>query len=120
MDIIICNLEHDMFNDEDIVRYISSDKIAEDFYSALCNMRWRKIGALSEDERIIEKLKGNESDIWSCTWRYAAGIIAEIRNKYYNTNNDYMDFYCAGHEGQISELVKQCFNKIGWEPYPYK
>ena len=120
MDLIPCNLETEMVKDAIVISFLEDRGLAVEFYSALCNMQWKKIIALSDDERIVEKLKGVDSNIWSCSWRYAGGIIAGIRNANHNTTEDYMDFYCDGNEGNVSILVKECFYRMGWEPCPWK
>lgn len=117
---VICNLEVEMAKDAIVITYLQDRDVAVEFYSALCNMRWQKNNAIPEDQQIIEKLKGIESSIWSCSWRYAGGIIADIRNANYNTKEDYMDFYCSGNEGNVTDLVKECFKRMGWEPYPWE
>lgn len=119
MDLDPSSLEREMAKDAIVIAYLKDENTAGEFYSALCNMRWRKLSILSEDERIIDKLKGVESDVWSCSWRYAGGIIADIRNANYNTTEDYMDFYCHGNEGWVSDLVKECFNRMGWVEHPW-
>lgn len=113
------NLEKEMKADKEIIALCGNDDTAQDFYRALCNMRWRKIGYLREDEKIIDRLKGNESDLWSCSWRYAGSIIADIRNEHHGKNEDYMAFYCSGNEGHVADIVDACFNKIGWEQCPW-
>ena len=114
-----CNLEVEMAKDAIVIAYLKDRDVAVQFYSALCNMRWKKMNMLPDDERIIEKLKGIDSDIWSCSWRHSGGIIADIRNAAYNTKEDYMDFYCSGNEGDISDMVRECFYRMGWEPCPW-
>ena len=114
---IIPDLEDDMNNNTELIEYFKDDDVATEFYSALCNVRWIKINHLPEDEQIIQKLKGEEDHTWSCSWRSAGGIIADIRNAHYNTCENYMDFYCRGNEGHISDRVKECFLKMGWKPF---
>ena len=74
---------------------------ATDVYRALSNMRWKRIGSSHE--------------IFACSWRYAGGIVAETRDK----GETYMDFYCSGGEGTVSEHINKMFNEWGWEQYPY-
>jgi hypothetical protein len=114
------NLEEEMKKDAIVIQYLGDIDIAKDFYRSLCNMRWRKIGILSSEDHVVSKLKGEDApDIWSCTWRYAGGVIADIRNEHYNKMEDYMDFYCSGNEGTVSDLVEECFNRMGWDSHPY-
>ena len=120
MDLIPANLEVEMAKDAIVISYLEDRDIAVEFYSALCNMRWKKMNILPVDQRIIEKLKGIDSNIWSCSWRHAGGIVANIRNANYNKKEDYMDFYCSGNEGYVSFLVEDCFERMGWEPCPWE
>jgi len=113
------DLAQDMANDDVVIAYLKDEAIAIEFYAALCNMQWEKIEKLPDDERIVEKLKGVNSDVWSCSWRSAGGIIADIRSANYNVKEDYMDFYCSGNEGHISDTVKECFERMGWVPKPW-
>jgi len=115
----VFNLEAEMAQDAIVITYLQDEEIAKDFYRALCNMRWCKVNVLSDDERIMDKLRGEESNVWSCSWRHSGAIVADIRNKHYNTHEGYMDFYCSDKEGEVSELVEECFNRMGWEKYPW-
>jgi len=119
MDLDSPNLYAEMCNDSIVIAYLSDQNIAVQFYSALCNMRWQKDSFLSDDERIINKLKGDELDVWSCSWRAAGGYIADIRNTHHNKNEGYLDYYCHGDEGVITPLVEECFGRMGWLPYPW-
>jgi hypothetical protein len=94
----------------------SSDIYAQNLYAALCNNEFQKIDVLPilKDER------------WSCSWRYAGGIIADIQEK-----GDYLDWYCSGiqmlevdddskdtssvvPEGKITQEIKDDLKLIGW------
>ena len=94
----------------------SSDIYAQNLYAALCNNEFQKIDVLPilKDER------------WSCSWRYAGGIIADIQEK-----GDYLDWYCFGiqmlevdddskdtssvvPEGKITKEIKDDLKLIGW------
>ena len=110
------NLEKEMHEDAIVIAYLKDEKVATDFYRALCNVDWKKDIPLTEEEKVIDKLKGRDSNTWSCSWRYAGGIIADIRNKHYNKNENYMDYYCAGNEGIVTDLVEECFERMGWTP----
>lgn len=120
MDLTRCSLDEVMAKDDIVIAYLGTSSIAQLFYRAMCNMQWRKINTLPEDERIIEKLKGIDSDLWSCSWRHAGGVIADIRNAHYNTKEDYMDFYCSGNEGDVADVVAECFERMGWKPEPWE
>jgi len=113
------DLEHEMEKDAIVIAYLADDDIAREFYAALCNMRWKKITDTPEDQQIINKLKGIDPNIWNCSWRCSGGIIADIRNVHYNRAEDYMDFYCSGNEGFVSERVEECFTRMGWKQCPW-
>ena len=99
------DLEDEIKNSKTICDKVLTDQYyAEDLYRALCNMQWRK--------REIMPLLRNE--LWSCSWRYAGGIVADICQE-----GDYMDWYCTGGEGTVSEEIAQDFYALGWEPVEY-
>lgn len=112
----IPDLPAEMSTNQEIIKLLENRDVAVEFYSALCNMKWRKRVDKPEDELIVDALKGVENSDWHCSWRYAGGIIARIRRDNYGIKEDYMDFYCSGNEGDVSPLVKETFGKIGWEP----
>ena len=84
---------------------INSDyEFAQEVYAALCNMRWRKIN--------------DPTQVYSCSWRYAGGLIAEMRGM--TDSMDYCEFYCSGNEGHVSERVEVELGKLGWEQLPWE
>lgn len=105
-----------------------SDTYAQNLYAAMCNMQW-------QSREFWQELKG---ETWSCSWRYAGGIIADMRQE-----GDYIDWYCSGmgglnqeYEGEetneewqkrtgyvpesfVTEEIEFDLNKLGWRPVPY-
>ena len=79
-------------------------EFAQEVYAALCNMRWRNID--------------DPTQIYSCSWRYAGGLIAGMRGM--TDSMDYCEFYCSGNEGHVSKRVKIELGKLGWEPLPWE
>ena len=77
----------------------NSDNYAKDLYAALCNNDFIKLDLWS----ILKERK------WSCSWRYAGGIIAHMRQE-----GDYIDWYCSGNEGTVTVEIKEDFKKLGW------
>jgi hypothetical protein len=118
------NLEYDLRSTEWICNKAkASDTYAQNIYAALCNQDWQK-------NEIWPLLKG---DIYSCSWRYAGGIVADMREQ-----GDYIDWYCSGirggasldadvleqidptadfaPEGTVTEEIREDFFKLGWIP----
>jgi hypothetical protein len=89
------NMEYDMSQAEWFVsRVRGSDAYAQNLYAALCNNSFQK-----QDVWLVLK-----DAHWSCSWRYAGGLVADLRN----AGEDYMDWYCSGigaKEGDYSNYV---------------
>jgi hypothetical protein len=101
------NLEHDLIRTEYIVKKCQNDKYAQNLYAALCNNRFFK-----------------NTEEWTCSWRSAGGIVADLRN----LGEDYMDWYCSGMakaEGFVGEsivtpeITNDLLN-LGWIIRPYE
>ena len=77
------NMEYDMSQaDWFVSRVRGSDDYAQNLYAAMCNNSFQK-----QDVWLILK-----DSYWSCTWRSAGGIVADLQDK----GGDYMDWYCSG------------------------
>lgn len=118
------DLEEDMKNSPWFMEKIKNNSYAQNIYAALCNMRWQP--------QEIWPVLNNE--YWTCSWRSAGGIVAELRS-----NENYMDWYCSGMggvalsheedsewknigyvpEGQVTEEVADDLLKLGWLPSPW-
>lgn len=76
------DLEQDLKTTDWLVaRVCSSDSYAQNLYAALCNNEFQK-------QAVWPVLK---NETWHCSWRYAGGIIADIR-----CEGSYLDWYCSG------------------------
>jgi hypothetical protein len=76
------NLEYDLRTTEWIIEKAKCDKVyAQHLYAALCNNEFTR----NEVWPILTEKK------WSCSWRRAGGIIADMREE-----GDYIDWYCSG------------------------
>lgn len=76
------NLEYDLLTTEWILEKIRKSRVySQNLYAALCNNEFQKLD-------VVPILKDEK---WSCSWRYAGGIIADMRQK-----GDYIDWYCSG------------------------
>jgi hypothetical protein len=80
-----------------------------------------------------QEMKG---ETWSCSWRHAGGIVADMREE-----GDYIDWYCSGiaggdepavyevgsdlkrkgfvPEGVVTEEIELDLNRLGWRPIPW-
>lgn len=76
------NLEYDLRSTEWILEKARGDEVyAQNLYAAMCNNEFvkREMWPILKDQR------------WSCSWRHAGGIIADMRQE-----GDYIDWYCSG------------------------
>ena len=96
-----------------------SETYAQNLYAAMCNNVFQR-------NEVWPRLK---DEYWSCSWRSAGGIIAELRGQ-----GSYMDWYCSGifgvgeadsfqgyvSESTVTDEIRQDLFAIGWmvEPYP--
>ena len=80
------NLEYDLLTTEWVIEKVKSDKVyAQHLYAAICNNDFQR-------NDVWPILTGKT---WSCSWRYAGGIIAKIQGE-----GDYLDWYCSGIVGE--------------------
>jgi len=76
------NLEWDLRTTDWILAKVrADDAYAQNLYAAMCNNDFikREMWPLLKEQK------------WSCSWRYAGGIIAHMQEK-----GDYIDWYCSG------------------------
>ena len=102
------DLEQDLINNERIVtKCKTSDIYSQNLYAAMCNNRF---------------FYGDKE--WTCTWRMAGGIVADIRNY----GEEYIDWYCSGigvkegdvGEGFVTDEIKLDLMMMGWIVKPYE
>ena len=113
------DLYEDIQADLEIMNKIQDDRYAQNVYAALCNMRWQP----AEVWPVLQE------EYWSCSWRSAGGLVADLRNR----GEDYMDWYCSGigsglgngdpsgtkgyvSEGIVTDEIRADFARIGWHP----
>lgn len=94
----------------------ASDTYAQHLYAAMCNNDFQKT-------EIMPILK---DQTWSCSWRYAGGIIADMRKQ-----GDYIDWYCSGigeglgngdsdgtkgyvGESVVTDEIRADLKQLGW------
>lgn len=83
------NMEWDLLTTDWILEKVrASDAYAQNLYAAMCNNDFikREMWPLLKEEK------------WSCSWRYAGGIVADMRQE-----GDYIDWYCSGMGGLNQE-----------------
>jgi hypothetical protein len=78
----INNMEYDLLTTSWILEKVRTDEAyAQNLYAAMCNTEFTRndVWPILTEKR------------WSCSWRYAGGIIADMRQE-----GDYIDWYCSG------------------------
>lgn len=76
------NMEYDLRSTPWIIDKVKGDKVyAQHLYAAICNNDFTKNDVIP----ILTEKK------WSCSWRYAGGIVANMKEE-----GDYIDYYCSG------------------------
>jgi len=111
------NMEYDLRTCEPMLNKVrNSDTYAQNLYAAMCNRQFQKLEVMPvlKDER------------WSCSWRHAGGIIADMRMQ-----GDYIDWYCSGigdglgngdidgnkgyaSEGVVTDEIREDLKQLGW------
>ena len=79
------NMEYDLRSTDWILDKVRASEVyAQHLYAAMCNNEFQKLEVMPilRDEK------------WSCSWRYAGGIVADMR-----MTGDYIDWYCSGIKG---------------------
>ena len=93
------NMEYDLRSCEWMVDKVRArEEYAQNLYAAMCNRDFIKndVWPLLKDQT------------WSCSWRYAGGIVAHMCGK-----GDYIDWYCSGIGG--GKLSEEELNKMDAE-----
>lgn len=96
----IDNMEYDLRSTQWICDKVKQDDVyAQHLYAAMCNNDFTKNDVIP----ILTEKK------WSCSWRYAGGIVADMQEK-----GDYIDWYCTGirdskelDDDQFQQLTKE-------------
>lgn len=118
----INNLEYDLRSNEWILEKVRHSKTyAQNLYAALCN----------NDFQRLEVIPILTDQLWSCSWRYAGGVIANMRQE-----GDYIDWYCSGirntgddgegidapydlrnyvSESVVTDEIREDLLKLGWK-----
>jgi hypothetical protein len=81
-------------------RVARDDSLATELYGALCNMQWQR-----EDMDAPA----------SISWRHAGSVVADLVGR----GGCYLDYYCSGSEGEVSERVQAALGDLGWTSVPW-
>jgi hypothetical protein len=121
------NMEYDLRSSKELCDKVkANENYAQNLYAAMCNMDW-------QSREFWQEMKG---ETWSCSWRHAGGIIADMKEE-----GDYIDWYCSGignkeagfgldgftptpdpdgrdyvPEGVVTEEIELDLNQLGWRP----
>jgi hypothetical protein len=112
------DLEYDLLTTDWILAKVRGRQdYAQNLYAALCNNEFQR-------NDVLPILK---SETWSCTWRSAGGIVADMCEE-----GDYIDWYCSGMrgnpaddpdtdenwsyvgEGVVTDEVREDLFQMGW------
>jgi hypothetical protein len=128
------SMEYDLLTTDWILEKVrTKDSYAQNLYAAMCNMRFVR-------KDLFPYLRQDpDRDLWSASWRYAGGIIADMRQE-----GDYIDWYCSGMgglnqeydaketneqwqkrtgyvpEGVVTEEIEADLLRLGWIPVPWE
>jgi hypothetical protein len=83
------NMEYDLRScDWMVAKVRAREEYAQNLYAAMCNRDFQKndVWPLLSDKT------------WSCSWRYAGGIVAHMAGE-----GDYIDWYCSGISGRLDD-----------------
>ena len=76
-----------------------SDKtFAQNFYAALCNTVW---------------VDSNNNE-FLFSWRGAGTLVSDIRNNFFETYEDYLDYYCSGLKSDYNIQLDSNFVEEGY------
>lgn len=84
-----------------------NNETAHEVYAALCNVAW--VPDAHEAQAYVEA-RGDGVCAWS--WRAAGGYVADLRDR----GETYLDFYCSGNEGVVSDAVREAMASVGYRP----
>ena len=99
------NLEHNLRASAYFCEKVQTiDYYAQNLYAALCNNEFQR-------NDMWPILAGHK---WSCSWRYAGGIVADMQDK-----GDYLDWYCSGIKATVSDTEFSAMRLDDQERYLY-
>ena len=121
------NMEYDLRSNKWILEKVrASETYSQNLYASMCNKDFIKL-------EVVPILRQDpDRDYWSASWRYAGGIVADMRQE-----GDYIDWYCSGigndesgygldhrpangyvPEGCITDEIRSDLQRLGWAVVP--
>jgi|694.fasta_scaffold47122_9 hypothetical protein len=95
------NMEYDLLTTDWILEKVRNSEVyAQNLYAAMCNNDFQK--------RDLWPILKEET--WGCSWRYAGGIIADMRQE-----GDYIDWYCSGIRGDPLDADYEAADAQGFD-----
>lgn len=95
------NLEKSLRTDPEYLSLLKNEVFACAAYQSFCN----------------EVYINEHRERFSCSWRYAGGLIAELRDE----GEDYIDYYMDFVKGELFDqteqhknTIQQIYNRLGW------
>jgi len=128
------NMEYDLRSTDWILEKVRESHVyAQNLYASMCNNDFQK-------NEFMPRLAGKT---WSCSWRSAGGIVADMRQE-----GDYIDWYCSGirngplpdnefqklsqeqqkhvleyqayvSESVVTDEIRSDLRRLGWDVIPY-
>jgi hypothetical protein len=99
------NMEYNLLTTDWILEKTrANESYAQNLYAAMCNndfMKMEVVPILRQDP---------DKDYWSASWRYAGGIVADMREE-----GDYIDWYCSGMGGLNGDYDKDSETFEQWQ-----
>ena len=99
-------------------KVVDNETYAQNLYAAMCNN-------VFQPNEVWPRLR---DEYWSCSWRSAGGIVADLRGQ-----GDYIDWYCSGifgagetdsfqgyvSESTVTDEIRQDLFALGWTVQPH-
>lgn len=122
------NMEYDLRTTDWILEKARNDEVySQNLYAAMCNNEFINIKLDDSPDNLV-KVLADDLPVWSCSWRHAGGIVADMREE-----GDYIDWYCSGirdrldeqsdeedfrrnyvSEGCVTDEIRADLLKLGW------